>query len=196
LPRKTNRALWANYLTEKKPTRPANPGVSALAPRQSFRGRILGFDPSLRGSGLAILDYQTDRARVVHSETLKFHAKESAPACMGMIHQRVSQLIKDYHPDVAAVEAAIFVQNLQTAILLGSARGAGLAAIAQAGLEIFEYPPLRIKQAIVGYGRASKEQVAAMLHSLAPGFESTALDETDAAAVALCHALSYRGPAS
>jgi crossover junction endodeoxyribonuclease RuvC len=85
------------------------------------------------------------------------------------------------------------VQNFQTAQILGAARGAAIAAASMRGLPVFEYAPLRIKQAIVGAGRASKEQVARTLQSITGTDLTSCLDESDAAAVALCHAYTWRG---
>ena len=163
-----------------------------MGERNTFRGLVFGLDPSLRGTGMAIVKRDDKGSRLVFSETIKLPPKLSFYDCLGHIHSRVASLADRYQPDVVAVEAAIYAQNYQTAIILGAARGAGLAALAQRGLPIFEYAPLRIKQSIVGYGRAKKEQVAATLQSLLPAFESGSLDETDAAAVALCHILTHR----
>jgi len=92
-----------------------------------------------------------------------------------------------------AIEQTIYVQNFQTAQILGAARGAAIAAAAMRGLPVFEYAPLRVKQAIVGLGRASKEQVARTILSLTGTDLGTCFDESDAAAVALCHAFTWRG---
>jgi crossover junction endodeoxyribonuclease RuvC len=98
------------------------------------------------------------------------------------------------HPvDHVALEKTIYVQNISTAQVLGAARGAAIAAAALAGCEVFEYPPLRVKQAVVGRGHASKEQVARTVMALLGHGRSLALDESDAAGVALCHAFTWRG---
>lgn len=141
---------------------------------------------------MAIVQRDKEGSRLLASETIKLPPKLGFHECLGHIHSRVASLADRYKPDVVAVEAAIYAQNYQTAIILGAARGAGLAALAQRGLPIYEYAPLRVKQSIVGYGRAKKEQVASMLSSLLPAFEMGSLDETDAAAVAMCHILTHR----
>ena len=84
------------------------------------------------------------------------------------------------------------MQNFQTAQILGAARGAAIAAAALRGLPVFEYPPLRVKQAVAGTGRASKEQLARTVMSLLGHARALAFDEADAAGVALCHAFSWR----
>jgi crossover junction endodeoxyribonuclease RuvC len=91
-----------------------------------------------------------------------------------------------------AMEQTIFVQNFQTAQILGAARGAAMAAAALFDRPIFEYAPLRVKQAVVGAGRASKEQMARTVMALMGHGRPLASDEADAAGVALCHAFTWR----
>jgi crossover junction endodeoxyribonuclease RuvC len=91
-----------------------------------------------------------------------------------------------------ALEQTIYVQNIRTAQILGAARGAAIAAAALQDLPVFEYPPLRVKQAVVGAGRASKEQMARTVMALLGHGRTLALDEADAAGVALCHAFTWR----
>jgi crossover junction endodeoxyribonuclease RuvC len=91
-----------------------------------------------------------------------------------------------------ALEQTIYVQNFQTAQILGAARGAAIAAAALRGLPVFEYPPLRVKQAVAGSGRASKEQLARAVRSLLAHGRALPPDEADAAGVAICHAFTWR----
>ena len=91
-----------------------------------------------------------------------------------------------------ALEQTIYVQNFQTAQILGAARGAAISAAALQNRPVFEYPPLRVKQAVVGAGRASKEQMARTVMALLGHGRTLALDEADAAGVALCHAFTWR----
>jgi crossover junction endodeoxyribonuclease RuvC len=91
-----------------------------------------------------------------------------------------------------ALEQTIYVQNFQTAQILGAARGAAIAAASVLGKPIFEYPPLRVKQAVVGFGRADKSQVAGITRQLLRLSAALPLDESDAAAVAFCHAFTWR----
>ena len=101
--------------------------------------------------------------------------------------------VAEYAPRHVALEQTIFVQNFQTAQILGAARGAAIAAAALHGHEVFEYAPLRVKQAVVGRGRASKEQMARTVMGLLGHGRALAFDEADAAGVALCHAFTWRG---
>ena len=161
---------------------------------EAFSGRVLGIDPSLRGSGFAVLEYTADRtARILETATLKLHAKLSMPECLGAIGNQVDDFLNQHAVDHVAIEQTIYVQNFQTAQILGAARGAAIASAAMRGLPVFEYAPLRVKQAVVGMGRASKEQVARTVMSLTGTDLETRLDESDAAAVALCHAFTWRG---
>ncbi len=112
------------------------------------------------------------------------------PQCLGEINQAVARILDTYEIDVVVLEQTIYVQNFQTAQVLGAARGAAIAAAAVEGLPVFEYPPLRVKQAVVGIGRASKIQVAKTVRSLMGHSDVLQLDESDAVAVAICHAFT------
>jgi len=161
---------------------------------ERFTGVVMGIDPSLRGSGFAVLDYRSSREVVVReSATLKLDAKLSMIDCLGAIGNQVEDFIDQHAIRHVAVEQTIYVQNFQTAQILGAARGAAIAVAAMRGLAVFEYAPLRVKQAVVGAGRASKEQVARTLKQLTGTDFEKRLDESDAAAVALCHAFTWRG---
>ena len=189
--RQTARALWAakikNGTIGKKKTAPQ----PTSATREPFKGTILGIDPSLRGTGLAVLVFDPPaRPRYLASETVAVPAKLGLPVCLGRIATAVERLIKEFEPDVVAIEETIYVQNLRTAQKLGAARGAAIGQAALKMVPVFEYPPLRIKQFVAGYGRASKEQVAGQMAGLLGLREWLPFDESDAAAVAFCHALT------
>lgn len=163
------------------------------AQRLPYEGMVLGIDPSLRGTGLAVLEWRRGVApRLLASVTVRQPAKRSFSACLGEIHTAVVAMLAAHPVRHVALELTIYVQNVQTAQILGAARGAAIAAAAVAGHEVFEYPPMRVKQAVVGYGRASKEQVAGQVRSLLGSAGTLAFDEADAAAVAFCHALTWR----
>lgn len=162
--------------------------------RSRFEGLILGVDPSLRGTGLAVLETNQKAAVLKHSEVLRFPPSWKTEECIGGISQRIDQLLQKFAIELAAIEEAIYVQNYRTALTLGAARGSAIAAIVLRGVTIREYPPLRIKQALVGYGRASKEQVRRTLCQMVSGVtEKISLDESDAAAAAACHWLTGGG---
>ncbi len=188
--RKSARQLWADKI-QGKAASPARP-ESYLARREPFLGTVLGIDPSLRGTGLAVVEFGASDARtLLHSRTVSLKASISMFECLGTINQSVAELLGTYAIDAVALEETIYVQNFQTAQVMGAARGAAIAAAAVDGKPIFEYAPLRIKQAVVGVGRASKEQVARTVMSLVRIADALEHDQSDAAAVAICHAFTH-----
>ncbi|MDA0848131.1 MAG: crossover junction endodeoxyribonuclease RuvC [Verrucomicrobia bacterium] len=191
--KKSNRKLWADYL-EKKASNPKTVSniLNESSLGESFSGVVLGIDPSLRGAGFAVIRYKKGAAELLDRATLKLAKKFTMMDCLGEIAKQVDNLATAHEIDHVAVEQTIYVQNFQTAQIMGAARGAAIAPVAMRGLSVFEYAPLRIKQAIVGNGRASKEQVAKMVgRFLNVDFEA-AYDESDASAVALCHAFTWK----
>jgi crossover junction endodeoxyribonuclease RuvC len=187
--RKSVRDLWKAKLDGRLTPR-ASPEPAL---RRSFSGRVLGIDPSLRGTGLAMIEFAPGRPPVLlSSKTVKILSKHSMAHCLGEIHRAVASILATHPVDHVALEKTIYVQNISTAQILGAARGAAIAAAALAACEVFEYPPLRVKQAVVGRGHASKEQVARTVMALLEHGRTLALDESDAAAVALCHAFTWR----
>ncbi|MFI5337113.1 MAG: crossover junction endodeoxyribonuclease RuvC [Opitutales bacterium] len=186
------RQLWKAKLEGKLAPREW-PEAPALH-RPAFAGRVLGIDPSLRGTGLALVEFAPGRTPVLlRCETVKIAARLSMAHCLAEIHRAVTAFVTEGEPRHVALEQTIFVQNFQTAQILGAARGAAIAAAALHGHEVFEYPPLRVKQAVVGRGHASKEQMARTVMGLLGHGKPLAFDEADAAGVALCHAFTWRG---
>jgi crossover junction endodeoxyribonuclease RuvC len=149
---------------------------------------ILGVDPSLRGTGYGVI-----RPARPHPATL-VHGTISCPAgwkrsrCLAKISRELREVIQKHRPSVCAIEGLFYAQNLQTALIMGEARGAALAVIAEAGLEIFEIAPRKVKQAIVGHGAAQKSAVAKMVQRLLHLPEPPAPDAADALALALAFA--------
>ena len=192
--RKSTRKLWAEHIARGGSRRSTVAVKAAAVKTVQFEGLVLGIDPSLRGSGFAVLDYKPhSTVRVLETSTLKLKSDISQIECLGAISHQVEDFIDQHAIRHVAIEQTIYVQNFQTAQILGAARGAAIAVASMRGLPVFEYAPLRIKQAIVGAGRASKEQVARTLHSITGADLTGRLDESDAAAVALCHAYTWRG---
>ena len=193
----SSRQLWTAKLTGKSV--PASPSAGRAAareflPKKAFAGLVLGIDPSLRGTGLALIDFQAGRMPVLlRCATVRIPARRTMAVALAEIHRAVAEFIATgaaiRH---VALEQTIYVQNFQTAQILGAARGAAIAAAALQGLPVFEYPPLRVKQAVAGSGRASKEQLARTVMSLLGHGRILALDEADAAGVALCHAFTWQ----
>jgi crossover junction endodeoxyribonuclease RuvC len=190
--RSSVRQMWKDKL-EGKLAPKSWPDAPILA-RPPFNGRVLGVDPSLRGTGLALIEFVPGRSPVLlRCQTVRLAARASMAHCLGEIHQAVAAFVADFDPRHVALEQTIYVQNFQTAQILGAARGAAIAAAALGRKEIFEYAPLRVKQAVVGQGRASKDQMARTVMSLLGHGRVMAFDEADAAGVALCHAFTWRG---
>ncbi|HEY1111184.1 MAG TPA: crossover junction endodeoxyribonuclease RuvC, partial [Opitutaceae bacterium] len=129
---------------------------------------------------------------LLRCKTVKVPPKHSMPEALAEIHRAVTGFLDGQEVRHVALEQTIYVQNFQTAQILGAARGAAIAAAALRGLPIYEYPPLRVKQAVVGAGRASKEQMARTVMAMLGHGRTLAFDEADAAGVALCHAFTWR----
>ena len=196
------RQMWAAKLAGKPlpaaVAAPKNAGLTAqqslaVKPRAAFAGRVLGIDPSLRGTGLALIEFAAGRQPVLlRCQTVRVPTKLPMAVALAAIHRAVTAFLDGTDVRHVALEQTIFVQNFQTAQILGAARGAAMAAAALHGQPIFEYAPLRVKQAVVGAGRASKEQMARTVMALLGHGRTLALDEADAAGVALCHAFTWR----
>lgn len=150
--------------------------------------RILGIDTSLRSSGVAVIEVSGQQMRALAYGRIHNKAALSHSGCLAAIHQEMDKLITEFSPAEAAIEGAFFAKNAKTAMILGQARGAVLAACALRGLPVFEYSPRSIKQATVGAGAASKEQVAKMVMRLLGLAEQPQEDAADALAAAICHA--------
>lgn len=194
MPRRNARALWTEAI--RRGAVGGSPAAKTAAPDartpRGFRGVILGVDPSLRGTGLAVVDTRGAQPRLLASETLRVPAAVPAHLCLARIHAAAIRLAREHGAAAVALEATVYVQNLRTMHILGASRGAALAAAGSLGLFVAEYAPARIKQAVTGNGRASKQQVEGMVRQLLGLAERLPLDEADAAAAALCHGWSAR----
>lgn len=160
--------------------------------RVGFFGTVIGIDPSLRGTGIAVVrQLQNSAPEFLASELVHNSPRLTQAECLREIFRAVEKMAKKFSVDAAAVEQTIYVQNNQTALILGSARGAAIAAVANFDVPVYEYPPLRIKQAVVGFGRASKEQVSKTVASILK-IQALGFDESDAAAAALAHIFTHK----
>jgi len=191
----SSRQLWtAKLLGKPAAARPVSRPPEELYRKRAFSGRVLGVDPSLRGTGLALIEFEAGRTPVLlRSATVRVPASRTMAVALAEIHRAVAAFTAaDAGVRHVALEQTIYVQNFQTAQILGAARGAAIAAAALQGLPVFEYPPLRVKQAVAGTGRASKEQLARAVTAFLGRGQTLAADEADAAGVALCHAFTWR----
>lgn len=179
-------ALPASGKATKAKARPA-----VETPKTAIRGVraiILGIDPSLRGTGLAVIDTRSEQPRLLASRTVKLPAKLAPYECLGRIADAVEELVSQFDVKEASIEETIFVQNFRTAQAMGASRGAALSPLARLGVQVSEYAPKRIKMAVTGHGASKKEQVGRMIKSVFGLAEVLPLDESDATAAALCHA--------
>lgn len=186
--------MWAAKLAGGTSIPKSSTEAVPLSMRRGFKGCILGVDPSLRGTGFAVVMAQaSNRMELLESRSLKLPAKLSSAECLGEIVRSIAEILNRHPVEHIAVEETIYVQNFRTAQILGTARGAAIGLAASRGYPVYEYAPLRIKQAVAGFGRASKEQVSRQIQALLSLPEALPFDESDASAVAVCHALSWAG---
>ncbi len=152
--------------------------------------KILGIDPGLRTTGFGVIHKQGNQLSYVASGTIKTPVDADLPERLKVILNGVAEIIRTYQPDCAAVEKVFVNVNPQSTLLLGQARGAAICALVGADLAVAEYTALQVKQAVVGHGKAHKEQVQSMVQRLLllSGMPST--DAADALGVAICHAHS------
>jgi crossover junction endodeoxyribonuclease RuvC len=148
---------------------------------------ILGVDPSLRSTGYGVIRLAKPYPRTLVQGTISCPASWEHSRCLARIAQVLREVIEHDHPEVCIIEGLFFAQNLKTALIMGEARGAALATIGEAGLEIYELAPRKVKQAIVGYGAAQKLAVAKMVQRLLNLPKPPEPDAADALALALTH---------
>ena len=150
------------------------------------RHRILGIDPGSRMTGFGILDFDGDRATYVTSGSVQ-SIDGAFPERLRLIYESVRTIADEYRPEALAIESVFVHKNPGSALKLGHARSAALCATFTLDLSVFEYAPREIKQAVVGTGGATKEQVQHMVVSLLKLDGTPSPDAADALAAALCH---------
>jgi crossover junction endodeoxyribonuclease RuvC len=150
--------------------------------------RIFGIDPGSERTGYGCIDSSGGRHRLVDCGILSAPARSNFPERLHAIHAGLTVLLERYRPECVAVENIFFARNVRSALKLGHARGVVLLAAAEASLPVIEYTPAEIKRSVVGYGRAEKQQVQAMMKLLL-GLDAVPSphDVADALAVAICH---------
>ncbi len=152
---------------------------------------ILGIDPGLADTGFGVIKNQAGRLNCLDYGSIKNSSKLTMIDRLEIIHLELNKLIKKYRPDILAVEQIFFCKNVKTALLVGQARGVILFTAKQNKLPALEYTPLQIKQAVSGYGQATKEQVQKMVKLLLNLKELPKPDDAaDALAIAICAANS------
>lgn len=166
----------------------------STTPSRSRHTVILGVDPSLRGTGFGVIRCAKGGPELISDGTIKCPAAWERSRCLARIAQTLRDTIRTFQPTVCVVEGLFYSQNLQTALIMGEARGASLVAVAEAGLDVYEIAPRKVKQAIVGYGAAQKFAVAKMVQRLLSLAKPPAPDAADALALALSYAQDSRSP--
>jgi crossover junction endodeoxyribonuclease RuvC len=164
--------------------------VFASSQRPAAPGKqiIIGIDPSLRGTGYGVVRMARPHPVALAHGTIACPPAWPHSRCLLKIAQTLREVAGKHHPTVCAIEGLFFAQNLQTALTMGEARGAALTVMAEAGLDIYEIAPRKVKQAVAGYGAAQKSAVAKMVQRLLQLAEPPAPDAADALAIALAHA--------
>ena len=153
--------------------------------------RILGIDPGLATVGFSIVDVEKSKMKLVTCGVISTPAHTSLSSRLDRIFEDMNELISSFSPDVMSIEELFFNTNITTGIAVAHARGVILLSAYRAGVQVFEYPPLQVKQAVVGYGRAEKNQVIDMVRRiLALPAAPKPDDAADAVALAICHARS------
>ena len=153
--------------------------------------RILGIDPGYGITGFGVVESQSGQYRLVNCGAITTPANTEFSWRLTVIYNDMTQLLQVSQPDAVAIEELFFGQNVTTGIHVAEARGVILLAVAQAGIPLFEYKPMQVKQSLVGYGGATKHQMQDMTKRL---LHLSAMpkpdDAADAVAIALCHARS------
>ena len=154
---------------------------------------ILGIDPGFAITGYGIVQYVGNRFQVLDYGAITSTPDSDLPTRLKLLYDKLGDVISQYHPDAIAVEELFFNKNVKTALTVGHGRGVILLAAANSEADIFEYTPLQVKQAVVGYGRAEKKQVQEMVRIILNLTKPPKPDDVaDALAVAICHAHSHR----
>jgi crossover junction endodeoxyribonuclease RuvC len=150
--------------------------------------KVFGIDPGSQRTGYGCVESDGSRHRLVVCGAIVTSPRLGFPAQLLRIHQQLSALLAEHRPDCVAVESVFHAVNVRSALVLGHARGVALLAAIEAGYTCAEYSPAEIKRAVVGYGRAEKQQVQEMVKMLL-GLDAVPQphDAADALAVAICH---------
>ncbi len=148
---------------------------------------VLGVDPGSHITGYGLVEKKGDTLTCIHSGHITSSGKVPFYERIHKIFQVMVDIMSHYRPQEMAIEDLFYAKNIQSSLKLGHARGAALIAAVQCSVQIFEYTPLEIKKSVVGYGRASKEQVRSMVKIILKLKTNPNLDTSDALAAAICH---------
>ncbi|MZG52875.1 MAG: crossover junction endodeoxyribonuclease RuvC [Nitrospinae bacterium] len=148
----------------------------------------MGIDPGSNCTGFGIVEELKGNLHAVHWSSVRSSTKDTFPKRLKRIYEELVIAMEKFSPDVVAVEDLFYATNVKTVIKLGQTRGVAILAAVNSGLQVAEYSPLQIKQSVVGYGRADKNQVQDMVTTLLRLKEKPdPFDASDALAAAICH---------
>lgn len=154
---------------------------------------ILGIDPGTATMGWGVIRQEGSRLRYVQHGAITTPSNWEMPRRLGRLFDGVTELVRGYRPETVAIEELFFNTNVTTGITVGQARGVAILAAYKAGIEVTEYTPLQVKQAVTSYGRADKQQVQEMVRALLNLREIPKPDDAaDGLAIAICHAFTSR----
>ena len=148
---------------------------------------VLGVDPGSIATGYGLIEKKNNRMACIHSGAVTSSHKTPFHQRIHHIFQDMVEIMTRYRPQELAIEDVFFAKNVKSALKIGHARGAVLIAAVQCSVKIFEYTPLEIKKSVVGYGRATKEQVCSMVQVILNLQKPVSYDTSDALAAAICH---------
>ncbi|HOF05314.1 MAG TPA: crossover junction endodeoxyribonuclease RuvC [Syntrophales bacterium] len=157
--------------------------------------KILGIDPGSRITGYGIIAKESEGLKGLEYGEIRQSRGESFSAVLVSVYERLTRLIAAFQPDALAIEDIFFGKNVQSLIKQGHVRGVAILAGARKDVPVYEYTPLEVKKAVVGYGRAEKRQVQTMIGVILKLRAVPPPDAADALAVAVCHA-NFSGPAA
>lgn len=156
--------------------------------------KIIGIDPGTAITGYGVIGYSAGNFLIYDYGAIRTDPRMELSLRLGVLHRQLSGIISEHKPDHFAIEELFFNKNVKTALAVGHARGVAMLAAVQSSVPVFEYTPLQVKQAVVGGGRAAKEQVQFMVRAILGLRETPRPDDVaDALAVALCHAFRWSG---
>ncbi len=154
---------------------------------------IMGIDPGFAITGYSIVQYENNKMKLLDFGVVSTGAGELFTWRLLQIDEKLTELIEKYKPDAFAIEELFFNNNAKTAIAAAQGRGVAVMTAVKAGVPVYEYTPLQVKQSVAGYGRADKNQIQQMVKTI---FRMDKIikpdDAADAVAIAVCHAFSYR----
>jgi crossover junction endodeoxyribonuclease RuvC len=164
-----------------------DPRIRSVAPRASLR--VLGIDPGTLRLGYGVIEcHGRAEVRYVECGVISAPARDPRPARLAEIGRGLRELLVELRPDAVAMEEAFFGKNVQSTLALGEARGVAIFVAAELGLTVSGYAPATVKQAVVGHGRATKDQIGYLVRALLSMRSVPEPDAADALAIAICHA--------